>query len=500
MKLVTSEQMRLLEKIAIEEYKVPSIILMENAAAGFCIELKEYTDLSDKSIGIFCGKGNNGGDGFAIARHLANDGFFVSCIVSFEKENAKELLTPDAYKNYEIVQNMGIEIFEKEDLYEDFDVIIDALLGTGIKGSPKKAEAELISFINESEATVVSVDIPSGADASNGNVSGVCVWADLTITFCLAKVGHFLYPAKSYAGELCVVPISVPRDVVSDFDSSCFVLCEEILYNLPQRCETSHKGDFGKVLACCGSSGMSGAAMLSTAAVLKSGAGMVTAATSDDVIRNIVLNTPEAMTISLDVEKYEKPLLHALDKNDVLLLGCGMGRGEKAKEMTGLLVTISTKPMVIDADGINNLCVNINILHRKKAPIILTPHIVEFSRMTGIKPQEIEKDRFGLAKDFAKKYDVVLVLKGADTIVASPDGSIYISAVANSGMATAGSGDVLAGIIAGFLAQGADEEIAAACGVYVHSLAGDEARREFGERSMTATNILSNIGKVLLKY
>lgn len=497
MKLVTSDQMRTLEKIAIEEYAIPGIILMENAAIRFCDELEKHINLQNKNICIFCGKGNNGGDGFAIARHLVNGGYCVSCITSFDINNAKNLLTDDAYINFSTVQKMGISICNNTEDINKYDVIIDALLGTGISGCPREAETNLIEQINKSNAFVVSVDIPSGANASNGEVLGACVCADMTITFCFAKVGHFLYPAKEHVGKLSVVPISVPNNVLCDFESGINTLSGEIFDFLPKRHDNSHKGTFGKVLAVCGSIGMSGAAMLSVSAVLKSGAGMVTAATSDDVIKNIVLNTPEAMTLSLDTERYEKNLLSALEKNDVLLLGCGMGRREKAKEITGLLAISSEKPMIIDADGINNLSVNINILNRKKAPLILTPHTVEFSRLTGYDPKYIEENRYNLALEFAKKYDVILVLKGADTIVASPDGAVYISPISNSGLATAGSGDVLSGIIAGFLAQGAKPYYAAACGVYTHSLAGEFAKKELGERSMTANDIIANIPKVL---
>lgn len=500
MKLVTSDQMRTLEKIAINEYGIPSIILMENAATGFCKELKRHIDLKNKKIAVICGKGNNGGDGFAIARHLENDGFSVCCITSFDVNDAKNLLTEDAYTNFATAQKMGILISDNAEDIKGYDVYIDALLGTGIKGCPREAETKLIEQINKTHAFVASVDIPSGAAASSGEVSGACVRADITITFCLAKIGHFLYPAKEYTGKLSVVPISVPKKIIDDFESNTQTLSDDIFAFLPKRKNNSHKGTFGKVLAVCGSEGMSGAAMLSVSSVLKSGAGMVTAATYEDVIKNIVINTPEAMTLSLEGERYEKNLLAALEKNDVLLLGCGISRREKAKEITGLLATISQKPMIIDADGINNLSVNINILNKKKAPLILTPHTVEFSRMTGISPEEIEKNRLSLAKDFAKKYDVILVLKGADTIIAAPSGKVWISTIANSGLATAGSGDVLSGIIAGFLAQGAVPHIAAICGVYTHSLAGKYARDELGERSMSATDIVSNISKVLINH
>ncbi len=498
-KLVTSEQMRFLEKTAIEEYSVPSLILMENAAMGFCEEVKKHIDLKEKHIGVFCGKGNNGGDGFAIARHLVNSGFDVSCVISFDAENAKQLLTYDAYTNFCIMKNMNVCVCDIENADAKYDIIIDAVLGTGIKGAPKKAEEEIICMINDRGKFIISVDVPSGADATSGKVEGECVRADMTITFCLAKAGHFLYPAKEYAGKLLVTHISVPQKVTDEYESNLYTLTDEVFSLLPKRKENSHKGTYGKVLAYCGTKGMSGAAMLSVSAVLKSGAGMVSCASSDDVIKNVVINTPEAMTISLDEKNSNEKLICALEKNDALLVGCGIGRSEKAKDIVQMLIKEAEKPMVIDADGINNLSENIDIIYKKKAPVILTPHTVEFSRLTGFKPEYIEQNRLELATGFAEKYDVILVLKGADTIIASPDRKVYISAISNSGLSTAGSGDVLSGIIASFLAQGTKPYDAAICGVYTHSLAGDLARKDLGEKSMTASDIISNISKVLFK-
>lgn len=499
MKLVTSEQMKFLEKTAIDDFGVPSLILMENAAMGFCTELKKHIDLENKSIGVFCGKGNNGGDGFAIARLLHNDGFKVSCVLSFDKNNAEDVLTKDAYTNFCILEKMDIPLLDIKDADEKYDIIIDAVLGTGLNGEPRAKETELIEFINNSNAFVVSVDVPSGAEASNGKVFGACVRAELTITFALAKAGHFIYPAKEYVGKLSVVPISVPLNVIDSFESKLYTLTDEIFSYLPKRKENSHKGTYGKVLAYCGCSGMSGAAMMSCSAALKSGAGMVSCASGEDVLKNVVINTPEVMTVSLDSEDAEEKLLETLDRNDALLIGCGIGRSEKAQKLTNMLIEKSIKPIIIDADGINNLSTNIDILYKKKAPVILTPHTVEFSRLTGINPSEIEENRLKFSVSFAKKYDIILVLKGADTIVASPDGTVYISAISNSGLATAGSGDVLSGVIAGFLAQGAEPLVAATCGVYTHSIAGVLARDEHGEKSMTASDVISNISKVLLR-
>ncbi|MBE7039307.1 MAG: NAD(P)H-hydrate dehydratase [Ruminococcaceae bacterium] len=496
MKVLTGGQMRELERITVEDFKVPSIVLMENAASGFCTALSGAIDLNKKKICVFCGRGNNGGDGFAIARHLKNMTYNVSCVIGFDEKDAQMLLTKDAYTNYLIASNMGIEIIRFEKMSQSYDIIIDAILGTGLKGAAKNPESYMIKAINKSNSYVVSVDVPSGADASNGNIYGECVHAHLTITFCRAKVGHFLYPCKDYAGEIIIVPISIPEKILDDFDSGFYALSDNIYSYLPKRCEHSHKGDFGKVLAYLGSDNMKGAALLCTSAIFNSGVGMVTVASTEKVLNSLVLKIPEAMTLPLDEKNDEKLLLEALSKNDVLLLGCGIGKSPQAQRLTQMLILASENPMVIDADGINNLSTNINVLYKKKAPVVLTPHMAEFSRLTGVDKKQLEENKLAKALSFSKEYGVTLVLKNADTIVATPSGKVYICTVSNSGMAKAGSGDVLAGIIAGLIAQGASPDIAAAAGVYIHSVSGSRARCNLGARSMTASDIVSELGGI----
>lgn len=499
MKAVTSGQMKEIERIAIEDYNIPSVVLMENAAIGFCNSLLKIIDLSNKKICVFCGRGGNGGDGFAIARHLKNMSCNVSCVIGFDERNAEAALSKDAYINYRIASNMEIEIIPFEEMNENYDLLIDALLGTGLKDAPKKPESDLIKAINESASCVVSVDIPSGADASGGKVFGDCVRADFTITFCCEKVGHYLYPCKEYVGKLLTVPISIPKTIVDGLSTGFSILDDDIYSHLPRRYDNSHKGDFGKILAFVGSDGMTGAALLSVSSAFKSGVGMVTVASSKEVLNSLVLSIPEAMTLPLEEKDGEALLSEALLKNDVLLLGCGIGRSAQAEKLTHKLIETSQKPMVIDADAINHLSKKVDILKNKKAPAILTPHLVEFSRMTGIDKKQIEENKLELALTFSKKYDVFLVLKNADTLVTTPDGVAYICPVSNSGLATAGSGDVLAGIIAGLLAQGASPEVAASAGVYIHSASGALAKERKGERSMTASDIISGLPELLKK-
>lgn len=496
MKLVTVNMMRELEEIAFSKYGVSSLVMMENAACGFCEKLESAAGaVCGKKINIFCGRGNNGGDGFAIARLLSVRGAKVTVFIAFNPDELKN----DARTNYELAIKFGISVSEFTGLAGVCDIVVDALYGIGFHGEIEGAEADMVRLINTSGAFVAAVDMPSGASADDGSVSKTCVKADLTVTFGAAKVGQFLYPAKKQVGRLVVSEISIPREVVDKCDSKLFVLDESITELLPRREENSHKGNFGKVLAFCGSKGMCGAAVMASEAVLKSGAGMATLATPKCISDIAAQKLTEVMTLALPtdgevVSKTAQAMLKdKLAKQDILLCGCGLGTAESVKEIVTKLVLETQKPMIIDADAINVLASNINVLKKKKAPVVLTPHLVEFSRISGRSIEDIRKNRIGIAREFAKEFDVTLVLKNADTLVVCPDGRVFINISANSGMATAGSGDVLSGIIAGLAAQGAKLCNAACLGVYIHALAGCIAREKVGEYSMTACDILNAV-------
>lgn len=489
MKLVTAAQMRELERIAIEEYGVPSLILMENAASGFMEALtKEYGELFAKKVHVFCGKGNNGGDGFAIARFLQNQGAYV-CITLLGAEAA---LSKDAKTNMEIAKRMQIPFVPAAHCMEA-DIVIDAIFGTGFHGETKGAEKEAIMHINSSCAYVASVDIPSGVSADTGQAAEVAVLADLCVTFSAAKLGHLLFPGKSHLKKLVKVDISIPQTVINDLESGYDVIDKSVFYKLPLRKANSHKGSFGKALAYVGAKGMTGAAALSANAILKSGAGMATAAVPEDVFDVVAAKLTAVMTLPLPKESSADVLLEKLKAQDVLLMGCGIGTSENAKETVRRLLKETEKPTVLDADGLNAIADCPHLLKEAKGNLILTPHIVEFSRISGLSVSEIKENPIQAACTFAKEYGVTLVLKDAVSIVATKDGKAYISTSTNSGMATAGSGDVLSGVITGLLAQGADCETAAVCGVYLHLAAGELARATKGEYGMTAEDILENL-------
>ncbi len=503
MKLLTAMQMTELEQLAIQEYGIDSLLLMENAARGFCDVLEaEFGACKGKNIYVFCGKGNNGGDGFAISRHLYNRGARVVVVPGFEPASLKK----DAKKNFDIITRMGIPVRPLSELSANTcDLIVDALLGTGLSGEPKEETKVLIDTINQSAVPVISVDMPSGGDASFGQVSGACVQADVTVTFGSCKPGQFLYPAKKFCGKVLTADISIPRHLLLDFPTPYHLMGKHLAKKLPQRKENSHKGSFGKLLVFAGSTGMSGASVMAASAAMKSGAGMVTVAAPKNLMNVLDSHFTEIMTLPLptDGDVLAQSAAGILDEKlksqDVLLAGCGIGTSDIAKKTLLALVKSCQKPMVIDADGINALKEHIDVAKDKSIPAILTPHPLEFSRISGYSLEKIQENRLEIARDFAKKYKVVLVLKGADTVVAFPDGTAYLCPQSNSGLAKAGSGDVLSGVIAALLAQGASPENAAVLGVYLHSLAGIIARSELGAYGMTATDVISALPKAFLE-
>ncbi len=512
MKAVTAYEMGVIEQRAMREMGLPSLLLMENAAISFVAELlRRVEGVPASKVMVFCGKGNNGGDGFAIARHLANAGAEVRVVVFGDRAQLK----PDAQTNFDIVTGMGIPVYHfvqdrpRVDAHLlGADLVVDALFGTGFHGTLAGPEAEAVACINAAEALVAAVDMPSGADSDTGRVAGPCVQADLTITFGLPKVGQFLYPARALAGTVCVVPISLPAAYTEDAALPNNVLCDAYARQmLPPRSPDSHKGDYGKVFVLAGSPGLTGAPVLAADAVLKVGAGMVTVGVPASVHGIVAGKLTEAMTCPLpemgsahDMSLSKSAfgvVQEQLAKNNVLLMGCGLGMAESTVDMMHKLLVDNPLPMVVDADGINALAGNLALLGRRGADVVLTPHPAEFARMTGMDVSVVQDNRAEVARQFAKDFGVSLVLKGSDTVVAHPDGSLYLNTSGNSGMASAGSGDVLAGMIAGLVAQGLSVRDAANLGVYLHGCAGDCAAARFGEYSMTARNIVDSIHEAM---
>lgn len=467
MLVTNSKQMRDIDFFATNNLLIPSIILMENAAIGV---LKHCPPA--KNARVFCGKGNNGGDGFALARHLHLKGITTEVVILDDN------LFGDALLNFEIIKKMGIKYtsFNECDKNEGFDLIVDALLGTGLKGEVKPIVAEIINYINSCSGFKLSIDIPSGVDADTGQAT-TAVMADRTISLHLPKIGVLQHPGAVFAGELIVVDISIPNNIL---ETKTYLLDKAFARSLlPPRGAACHKGNFGHVATVCGSRGMVGAAYLCTQAAVRGGSGLVTAFVPECIITPLSAKLTEAMIAPID----------NFSAKDAVVVGCGL---RDSHDIVEKIIKLSSK-VVIDADGINAICNNIDILKGT----VITPHPGEMARLTKTSVAEVQADRVSFARNFAVQNGCTVVLKGAMTVIAGCDGSVYINPTGNSGMATGGSGDVLAGLLASFLGQGLDDVSASCLAVYVHGLAGDLCAQRIGKHGMAAGDILKAIPKAI---
>ncbi len=506
MKLLTASEMRELDRQAIEEYKLPGIVLMENAGLVTADQIDErFAELWPGPVLIVAGKGNNGGDGYVIARHLMNRGWDVSVLVLA----AHETISGDARINLDVLTRSFAELYFAEDgdaLFSVLDVIdapaliIDALLGTGLLSEVKGLYAEVINWINGAEVPVVAVDLPSGIDASNGQLRGPAVYADLTVTFAEAKVGQVLRPASDYVGDLIVVDIGIPVQLSDQHPVHHFYVDAQMARSLvPYRPESGHKGTFGHLLTIAGSTGKTGAAVLTSEAGLRVGARLSTLACPASLNPIFEVKLTEVMTALLadqDGEIVHGALAGALqvclDKQAVVI-GPGLGTGAGTHALVeGLLGQVS-QPIVLDADGLNVLGGSLDTLRKRTGATVLTPHPGEMARLLGCTVAQIEADRLGAAAGFARDYGVVLLLKGAPTVIATPEGKIFINGSGNPLLASGGTGDVLAGLIGGLLCQGCAPDVAAVLATFLHGAAADRLAEENGESGILASELLKMI-------
>lgn len=507
MKLATSAQMREIDARTINETGIPGIVLMENAALRVVMEIeKTLISLKDKRIAVFAGKGNNGGDAFAVARHLFNKGSKVKVYTYADTTQ----LAGDSGINYKAMINTGVECIEiKDDSRNnkveaeliDEDIIVDGMLGTGIKGEVRGLALSLIEIINKSGRPVIAIDVPSGLDSDTGKVSGTCIKADKTVTFGLLKTGMAVYPGKEYCGEIILADIGIPANVTQHMNINVNTIDEDYVASLiPDRRKDSNKGSYGRVLVIGCSTGMTGAGCMAAGAALKSGAGLVYLGVPKSLAA--VCSTMFHEPIILPFEDEEKGhflpgclevIKTKIDSCNSVALGPGMSLNEDTVKFVHSIIEYIDKPVVIDADGLNAVAKDISVLKKLKAPAVITPHPGEMARLAGITIDQVQNNRIEIAREFACKWNTVTVLKGAGTVVASPDGIIYINTTGNPGMATAGAGDVLTGLIAGLMAQGSRALDAALAGVYLHGLAGDIQAKIIGEHGLTAGDILNEI-------
>ncbi|UCB52384.1 MAG: NAD(P)H-hydrate dehydratase [Candidatus Zixiibacteriota bacterium] len=520
MKLVTSSQMRNIDKKTIEGIGIPGLELMEKAGKGTAQVAKRMLGEPDgRAVAIFCGRGNNGGDGFVVGRYLSQWGAQVQFFLTAKRTDLKG----DAKTNLEKAVDLDLpimEIMNEEEIPSQIkaDLVVDALFGTGFTGEIKGYMKDIIDKINSSGIPVLSVDIPSGLHADTGQHTGPCVRADRTATMALPKIGHFVFPGKAMSGKVSVVDIGVPEHVVEEENITLNLIAkEEVREMIPQRPGDAYKGTCGRVVLIAGSTGLTGAAVLASLSCLRAGAGMAILGTPKTLDPIMEMKMTEVMTHPLpDVRKKGALALRGLGEirellkwGDCCAIGPGLGQHFETIELVQRLVSKLKMPTVIDADGLNALAKNVSVIKECEAPLILTPHIGELSRLSGIPISDIDKDKRKHASDFAEEYNCVLVLKGAPTLISEPGGQTYVNPTGNAGMATAGSGDVLTGIIVGLLAQmlmlekGGDiKQImldSSLSGVYIHGLTGDLAREEKGEMGLIAGDMMDKTPAALLK-
>lgn len=520
MKIVTAEEMRLIDEKTIKKYGIPGMTLMERAGLAVAVRIRELFD--KRKVLVLSGGGNNGGDGIVAARNLFEWGWNVKVLLM----GKLDALSPDCLAQYRIARKIGVPD-EFRTAVSDKDIhaaiVVDALLGTGINKPVSPPLSDVIDVLNRADNQVVSVDIPSGISSDDGQIKGTAVLADYTVTFGLPKYGHFLYPGAEHTGQLFVEDIGFPTELLhSDSLKTETIEQTDASVLLPERSKYSHKGDYGHVLIVAGSRGKTGAALMAAKACLRSGAGMITIGVPETLVDVYQQRVTEEMILPLPdngqgilSEGASATIMDFLNrKADVLALGPGISTGPDVTKLLLALLMSVTAPMVLDADAINSLAGHTDILLKAKAPVILTPHTGEMARLlrkglgknkekTEIEWSEmrrtIERDRVNSAVAFSKEKGAYLILKGAPTIVSEPEGRTFINTTGNPGMATAGAGDVLTGIVAAFLAQRLNPADASILSVYLHGLAGDIAASEKGMHSLIATDIIEKLPEAFLR-
>jgi NAD(P)H-hydrate epimerase len=489
--VLTAEEMRSIDEETIRNH-VPGIKLMENAGKGVAEEIiKNLKPRKTSGIVIICGKGNNGGDGFVAARLLKRKGYrprvYLVGKTSQVKDDAETNLEKCAKNRIKITEVDRGELDGLDDALAGAHVVVDAIFGTGFSGSPRGLARDVIEMVNGCPAPTVAVDIPSGVNASTGEAT-LAVDADLTVTMALPKRGHLLFPGRALSGELIVHDIGVPPEVIVTSNPNTFVLTKpDIQAALPERSPQAHKWTCGSVAAICGSTGFTGAAALTSVSALRIGAGVVTLAIPRSLNPVMEIKLTEVMTLPVDETtegtlalKAKRKLVSFIKKADAVAIGPGLSQNDETVNLVKDLIPLIGRPCVLDADGINAFAGDAKKLKGLKFPLVITPHAGEAARLFGIDKRDIVSRPVDFARGVAQDLGVVMVLKGAPSVIADPDGDVFINPMGNQGLATAGSGDVLTGIIAGLLAQKVSPVEAACSGVYVHGLLGDMLLEERG--------------------
>ena len=502
--------MQAIDQSAIEEFGIPGLMLMENAGLAVASLIHENVpDLLNKKVVVVCGKGNNGGDGFVIARHLFIDDVHVDILLLGKRQQLKS----DARINADIAFKMGIPIHEiteknfaaQSHLFRHCHIIVDALFGTGLTKPAGGLHEKVIKKINASKKYVIAVDIPSGVDSDSGHLIGPHIKADITAALALLKRSHLLFPAAESMGEVQVLDISIPSEAVDKQEIPvAWLEFEDVQSLISKRLSNTHKGDYGHTLVVAGSKGKGGAAGLTGLAALRAGAGLVTLAVPETCHQALEFNPLETMTVSLPETKSGcvstkaiDTILKSLEGKNALAIGPGLSTDKETVQLLETLLPEVECPLVIDADGINTLGKSGKILSQIRAETVLTPHPKEMSRLSGWNVQDILSHRIERTSEFAQTHEVTLLLKGARTLIAFADGTVLINPTGNPGMASAGAGDVLTGLIAGLISQGLSVPSATAAGAFIHGMAGDLYVEDNPEISLIASDLLNKIPEAI---
>ena len=506
MKVARVDEMKDLDRRATEQFGISEDLLMENAGQAVCFVISQELGIKDKKFIVFCGGGNNGGDGLVVARKIHSDGGDVKVFLLDDEAKFKGA----ARKNFEIVSRMSIEMSRISSIDSvipellDCDAIVDAMFGTGLVRRVSGIYKDTIQLINESQSAVFSVDIPSGINGNTGEVMGAAVKADYTVAFGLPKLGNLLYPGYEHCGELYVSHISFPPAL---YNSRTLQVAINNPVELPERAKDTHKGSYGKVLFIAGSSSYLGAPYFSALSFLKAGGGLSYLATPKSISPFIaskgseIVFVPQEETASGSIALENKgELLEFSQTVDMVVLGPGLSLARETQELVRKLTPKIDKPLLIDGDGITAIAEDLGRIKKREAPTILTPHVGEMSRITKMGVSEINRNKIDVLQRTAKELNAIIILKGAHSLIGYPDGTVFINVSGNSGMATAGSGDVLTGTIAAMYGLGLALEDAVRMGVFIHGFSGDVAAVDKGEDGITAQDILDYLPETVKLY
>jgi hydroxyethylthiazole kinase-like uncharacterized protein yjeF len=511
MRILTAAQMREADRYTIEEIGIPSLVLMENAGRQVVAAIEAgYEERLNGRVAVLSGRGNNGGDGFVVARTLLQRG--VDCAVFVIGAVAD--VRGDARINLDILGRLGVTVVEinDEQTWElhfseisQCTLIVDAIFGTGLKSALGGMLETVVADINASGIPIVAIDLPSGLSADTPHLIGDCIDASMTVTLAAPKLPLILPPGEAHAGDVVIADIGIPAEVIEELEGRQIELLtrEDVRALIEPRAADSHKGDFGRVLVVAGSRGKTGAAHLAGMGALRAGAGLVTIATPASCLPIVASLAPEFMTEPLDESAEGQVVASAVERisalsQDVIACGPGLGRGPGVGEFVRALLDGTEVPLVLDADALTVLADDPGrLLGRDDRDVIITPHPGEMARLIGATADEVQANRIDVAADFATTHHVYVVLKGHRSVIATPEGRVFINPTGNAGMATGGTGDVLTGMIAAFLAQLLDAEAACRLAVFLHGIAGDLSEASEGEMAMTATDVLSHIGDAI---